>query len=129
MKVAIALIYNQENQVLITQRPLNKIQGGRWEFPGGKVESGETAVQALSRELEEEVGITEIESTCLGEVHYQYDEKTTELIVFQVNKYQGEPSCRENQLGLSWIDSDKLHEVDFPEANQEVLKLVPLGAT
>jgi 8-oxo-dGTP diphosphatase len=124
MKVAIAIIYDSNNHVLITQRPLNTLQGGRWEFPGGKVEQQETPDEALIRELQEEIGITVVENTFLGDVNYQYQEQIIQLSVFLINQYQGEPACQENQLGLRWVSCDSLHEIDFPEANREILKLI-----
>lgn len=124
MKVVIAIIVDNQNRVLITQRPLHKAQGGRWEFPGGKVEPSETPVEALSRELEEEIGIIVTQKAYLGEVNYRYGELNIQLAVFEVNQYKGEPACLENQLDLRWVSRDKLQEIDFPEANQEVLKLI-----
>ena len=124
MKVVIAIIYDNNNRILITQRPLNKAQGGCWEFPGGKIEQQETPTEALTRELQEEIGITITDNTYLGKVHYQYREQIVRLMIFQVKQYQGEPACLENQLGLRWVSPDILHEIDFPEANREVLKLI-----
>lgn len=124
MKVAIAVIHDQQDAVLITRRPLHKVQGGRWEFPGGKVEVSESPAEALHRELREEIGICIKESLYLGEVIYRYGEQEIHLTIFQVKHYTGNPQCLENQLDMQWIPLEKLHEIDFPEANQEVLKLI-----
>lgn len=126
MKVAVAVIRDEHNRVLIAQRPLHASHGGFWEFPGGKLEADETAEQALIREVKEEIGVEVMEHQLLGEVHHQYPNKAVHLIVFYVTKFLGIPSCLEQQINMKWIEKQCLTPTDFPEANHKVLELIPV---
>lgn len=125
MKVAVAIIPDHKNRILITQRPLHASHGGCWEFPGGKLEDNELPEDALIREIKEEVGLTIIEYDVLGEIKYQYPHHFVHLFVFYINKYQGTPLCLEGQLNMKWIAKSDLNSHAFPEANHEVFKLIP----
>ena len=125
IKVAVAIITNNEQQVLITQRPLNVPQGGLWEFPGGKLETGESPEHALIREIKEEIGIEVKKCTFLGEIEHQYPGKLVHLMVFHVSDFSGTASCLEGQLDLKWINKELLNPNDFPEANSPIFKLFP----
>lgn len=125
MKVAVAIIIDDQNRILITQRPLHVPHGGFWEFPGGKLEIGERAEDALIRETREEIGIEILDYHSLGVVKHQYSDKCVELIVFLVKASIGEPSCKEGQLGMKWIAKANLNPEDFPEANHAVFDLIP----
>ncbi len=126
IKVAVAIITDHEQRVLIAQRPLHVPQGGLWEFPGGKLEADESAEQALIREIREEIGLEVMQCDLLGEIEHQYPGKLVHLIVFHVSKFFGTASCREGQLGIKWIDKDLLNPKDFPEANCAIFKLLSL---
>lgn len=127
MKVAVALITDEQNRILITQRPYHVPHGGCWEFPGGKLEASELAEQALVREIREEVGLIVTKHQFLGEISHQYSDKSVQLIVFLVTEFSGTASCLEGQLNLKWCEIDSLDPQDFPEANHAIFELIPLS--
>ncbi len=124
MKVAVAIIVDKEQRILITQRPAHVPHGGYWEFPGGKLEANETAEQALTREIKEEVGLEIQNPTLVGEIHHQYPDRNVHLIIFQVTQFQGLATCREGQPQLEWASKTSLQQKKFPEANQAILDLL-----
>ncbi|RUR12804.1 8-oxo-dGTP diphosphatase MutT [Legionella sp. km772] len=123
IKVAVAIITDNEQRVLVAQRPLHVPQGGLWEFPGGKLEANESAEQALVREIKEEIGLEVKKCQLLGEINHQYPGKLVQLIVFHVSEFSGTASCLEGQLDLKWISKELLNPNDFPEANSAIFKL------
>ncbi|KTD75132.1 Mutator protein MutT [Legionella waltersii] len=124
MKVAVAVLVDNQQRILITQRPLQASHGGFWEFPGGKLEPGELAEEALIREVKEEVGIDVQEYHYLGDVHHTYPDKSVQLMVFLVMAFSGNPVCKEGQLDMKWIRFNELNPDDFPEANHAVLTMI-----
>jgi len=124
VKVAVAIIVDQFDRVLITQRPLHASHGGFWEFPGGKLETNESAIEALKREIKEEVGLQVLEYHLLDEIKYQYPDKQVELIVFYVSQFSGEPFCLEGQLNMRWAAKQELNPGDFPLANQSIIEML-----
>ena len=124
MKVAIAIIKDDQNRILITQRPLHTSHGGYWEFPGGKLEENELAEQALVREIKEEIGLDVHDYEFLGDIKYQYPNKLVHLLVFHVRSFSGTPECMEGQLNMKWVEKDQLKQYDFPQANQAVFDLI-----
>ncbi|WP_428414180.1 8-oxo-dGTP diphosphatase MutT [Legionella sp.] len=125
MKVAVAIIVDEQQRILVTQRPLHASHGGYWEFPGGKLEANELAEQALIREIKEEVGLDVLKHQFLGEVHHQYAERSVQLLIFLVTQFSGNPTCIEGQLAMKWIRQQELNPDEFPEANREVMQLIP----
>lgn len=123
MKVAVAIISNQLGQVLITQRPQQASHAGLWEFPGGKLEPGETAEAALVREIREEINLNVQHAALLGEVNHVYPKHAVTLFVFHVTEYTGVPMCCEGQMDLRWVFLHEITHYSFPEANQQVLQL------
>jgi 8-oxo-dGTP diphosphatase len=101
VEAAVAVILREDGQVLLGQRPEGKPWAGWWEFPGGKIEVGETPFHALQRELHEELGIEAIEAYPWVTRTFAYPERTVRLRFFTVRKWHGEPHGRENQQ-LSW---------------------------
>jgi 8-oxo-dGTP diphosphatase len=126
MKVAVAIITDNKQRLLIAQRPLHVPQGGLWEFPGGKLEPGESAENALIREIREEIGLEVLNSHFLGEISHQYPDKKVDLLVFHVSEFSGTPACLEGQLAIKWMDREHLNPKDFPEANCAIFKLLSL---
>ena len=126
--VAAAVIVNERNETLVSLRHDDAHQGGKWEFPGGKFESGESAEQALTRELEEELGITVQETEPFIELEYQYPEKVVRLHVLRVNAFSGVAKGVEGQM-VEWIDAATLSGLTFPDANYPILEklLAELG--
>ena len=98
---AVAVLQRSDGFVLLAERPKGKPWAGWWEFPGGKIESGESPEQALQREIQEELGI-EITAINPWIVRtFSYPEKTVKLHFFIVTQWQGEPQPVEGQA-LSW---------------------------
>ncbi|MFT6932337.1 MAG: 8-oxo-dGTP diphosphatase [Paracoccaceae bacterium] len=120
---AVALI-DKDGRVLLAQRPPGKSMAGLWEFPGGKVEVGETPEVALVRELEEELGINTWES-CLAPLTFashSYDDFHLLMPLFACRKWQGIPSAREGQM-LEWVYPKALRDYPMPAAD---IPLIPI---
>ena len=117
--VAVGVIL-RDQQVYICKRPDDKHQGGTWEFPGGKVDAGETVTQALARELAEEVGIVVNSSTPLTVISHDYGDKRVCLDVHVVDDFSGEPAGLEGQQG-KWTPMLELRPEDFPAANVAII--------
>tara|TARA_R110002072_G_scaffold295735_1_gene466891 strand:- start:103 stop:501 length:399 start_codon:yes stop_codon:yes gene_type:complete len=120
---AVALI-DVDGRVLLGQRPAGKSMAGLWEFPGGKVEDGETPEIALIRELQEELGINTWES-CLAPLSFashSYDDFHLLMPLFACRKWKGTPQSRENQA-LKWVHVRDLRTYPMPAAD---LPLIPI---
>lgn len=120
VQIAIAVIINQQNEVLISLRPNASHQGGLWEFPGGKLEFGESISDALKRELLEELDIHVLASHPFKIIRHQYADKTVVLNVHIVNGFSGEPRGAEGQ-SIQWKSIEQLETIDFPAANRSVI--------
>jgi len=118
--VVAAVIVNRSQQVLLAKRPLDRHQGGLWEFPGGKVECGEDARTALARELHEELGIVVQDARPLIKVCHAYPDKSVLLDVWRVIAFGGEPHGREGQP-IEWVSPEELPDRDFPAANRPIV--------
>lgn len=117
IRVAAGLILDNRGRILLGQRPEGKAWAGWWEFPGGKIEAGETVEQALIRELEEELGIQATQVYPWVVYVHEYPKSVVELAFCQVTAWEGEPSGRENQA-LDWVDpaAIRLEESEHPIA-------------
>lgn len=125
--VAAAAIFDQDGRLLLALRDEKQHQGGLWEFPGGKVESGEDVRTALARELHEELGI-DIDQTAthpLIQIPYHYPDKSVLLDVFRVDRFSGEAWGKEGQP-LEWIDPARLPYYPFPAANKPIVNALLL---
>jgi len=121
INVAAAVIIDAMDRTLLSLRLPDSHQGGKWEFPGGKFEPGETATEALARELLEELGIKLQQTEPFIELQYSYPEKTVNLHVLRVTEYTGTPEGLEGQQ-VEWVHADKLIGLQFPDANYPILK-------
>ena len=120
---AVALI-DADGRVLLAQRPEGKSMAGLWEFPGGKVEAGESPETALVRELEEELGIDTWES-CLAPLTFashSYESFHLLMPLFACRKWNGIPQSREGQA-LKWVRPDSLRDYPMPPAD---IPLIPI---
>jgi len=123
--IAIGVIRNNEGAVLIALRPTESHQGGLWEFPGGKVELGESVQDALVRELQEELAITPTRMTPLIQIRHDYVDKSVLLSAWEVSCFEGEPCGNEGQP-IRWVASQDLSEFEFPAANQPIITAAQL---
>lgn len=118
-KRVVAGFIEREDKVLLVKRPKNKKRGGLWEFPGGKVENGETLEQALERELKEELGLEANPVEILEKIVYSYPEEEIELILIKTY-IQGEPHLSEAQE-LIWIPLDRIDELELCPADKQLI--------
>jgi 8-oxo-dGTP diphosphatase len=120
---AVALI-DVDGRILLAQRPEGKSMAGLWEFPGGKVEQGETPEAALIRELEEELGINTW-APCLAPLTFAshaYDDFHLLMPLFACRKWEGTPRPQENQT-LKWVFAKDLRDYPMPPAD---IPLIPI---
>ncbi len=118
-------VIERNQQVLLSRRSASAHQGGKWEFPGGKLELGETPKEALARELREELGIEVVRSRPLIRILHRYDDRFVALSFFKVYAFDGMPRGLEGQR-TAWFDVDALHKLDFPAADAPVLTALML---
>ena len=123
--VAVAVILNEAGEVLLAQRPPGKVYEGYWEFPGGKVEPGETVRQALDREIDEELGVIVSEAWPWITQVFTYPHATVRLHFYRVTGWQGEPSAVEHS-GLVWQRPAAITVAPLLPANGPVLKALLL---
>jgi 8-oxo-dGTP diphosphatase len=121
--VAVGVIVDEANRILIARRAVSTHQGGLWEFPGGKVESGESVQDALARELYEELGIRIGPATPLLEIRHSYTDKAVLLDVWVVSEFSGCAQGREGQP-LAWVVPSEFDRYDFPAANVSIIEAV-----
>lgn len=127
LQVAVGVVKNAAGQILISLRDRSLHQGGLWEFPGGKIEPSETAGQALSRELKEELDITVEVASPLITVEHQYPDLAVQLHVFLVEQFSGHARGCEGQL-FKWVSVDELDQHEFPAANRPIVTAAQLPA-
>ena len=123
LHVAVGVIVDAKRNVLITRRARHAHQGGLWEFPGGKVEPGESMHAALTRELREELGIVIGRTSALLEVRHDYGDKAVLLDVHMVWEFSGEAQGLEDQP-LAWVAPRDLPAYAFPAANMPIVTAV-----
>lgn len=119
--VAVGVIENERGEILLAKRSADRHQGDRWEFPGGKVESGEDLLMALDRELWEEIGIRVLDCAPFMELCHDYPEKSVLLDIWKVTRFEGEPYGKEGQE-CRWVPLMRLHEYSFPDANSPIVQ-------
>lgn len=111
------------NRVLLSLRLKNAHQGGKWEFPGGKIEPGETGVDALRRELKEELNIDITDASEYLHISHDYSDKSVHLHVYLVSSFVGTPEGMEGQ-DVSWFSITDMLELNFPDANYPILEQI-----
>ena len=117
INVVAAVICNEDNKILIAQRNLKKSQGGLWEFPGGKIEPGETREHAIVREIKEEMNIEIEVEKYLAEKVFEYPEKTINLIALKCKIINGKITLNEHE-DAKWINKNELTNYNFAPADR-----------
>ena len=119
LQVVGAAIINDKNEVLCAQRGYGPLKG-KWEFPGGKIEKGESDAEALAREIKEELGIDVEVKDLIDENYCEYKEFNINLKVYKCSYMSGEINDTEHQ-SLKWVEGKKLLELDWAEADKPVV--------
>jgi 8-oxo-dGTP diphosphatase len=123
--VAVAVIKNPRQEVLVALRRPDSHQGGLWEFPGGKVEEGESVFTALQREIQEELDLSISAAFPFIKISHDYGDKRVLLDVWQVTEFGGTAIGREGQQ-IQWLPPVDMQEQDFPAANRRIIDLLKL---
>ena len=123
LHVVVGILTNSAGQVFIQQRRAGTPKAGMWEFPGGKLERGEQPVDALRRELSEELGITVTEQHPLTVVTHDYDHALVYLDTFIVTAYRGDVSGREGQL-IAWTSIEQISEFNILPAVPPIVEAI-----
>ena len=119
--VVAAALFDRAGRVLIAQRPAGKPLAGRWEFPGGKVDPGEGELDALVRELREELGVEVVAARPFMRLTHAYQERDVELSLWIVERFAGEPRSLDAQA-LKWLAPAELGSEDILEADQPFIE-------
>jgi 8-oxo-dGTP diphosphatase len=129
IRVVAGALFDAHGRVLIAQRPPGSHMAGRWEFPGGKIDAGETELQALGRELAEELGVRLLGAEHMLELTHDYPERRVILSMWTVTGYEGAPSSLDGQA-LKWVSPVELAGEDLLEADRPIVSaLVARAAT
>ncbi|RUS96226.1 hypothetical protein DSM106972_087680 [Dulcicalothrix desertica PCC 7102] len=118
--IGVAVIENNSGQILIDRRRPEGVMGGLWEFPGGKMEPGETVTECIEREIKEELGINIEVGELLIIIEHTYTHLKVTLIVHMSKHVSGVPQpieCDE----VRWVHLDELSQFEFPEANTQII--------
>lgn len=121
IQVAAGIIRNEFGQIYLTQRLEGQDFAQALEFPGGKVDAGETPEEALKRELEEEIGIHILSAFPYESFRFDYPTKVIEFFFYLVEEWVGEAFGREGQEGF-WVAQADLDESEFPPANSRLIQ-------
>ena len=119
LAVTAAIIF-RHGRLLITRRRLGDHQGGLWEFPGGKIEPGETPEQCLRRELREELGVDARVGDRFAEITHDYPDRRVHLQFFRCEIAGGEPTPLQC-AALAWVTREELDRYEFPPADAALL--------
>ena len=125
MLVAAAALVDADGRVLLAQRPPGKSMAGLWEFPGGKVNTGETPEAALIRELTEELGV-DVAASCLAPftfASYSYPDFHLLMPLYVCRKWSGTPVAREGQQ-LAWVRPARLGDYPMPPADKPLVAML-----
>ena len=119
--IALVAAFNSDRQILLLERPDGVHQGGFWSFPGGKVDEGETPLDAAVREFREETGLTGKRWRHLGKASHSYDDRKLHFLFFVC--FCSDTSSLNGESPHAWAALDDLHGYPMPEANN---KLIPM---
>lgn len=125
LAVVAAALVDAEGRVLVTQRPEGKADAGLWEFPGGKIDAGETPEAAIIRELQEELGVS-VEAACLAPATFAsrpVRDRQLLLLLYVVRKWRGTPQPIE-AAGLRWMRANQLFSLPMPLVDRDLIGLL-----
>jgi mutator protein MutT len=120
--VVVAAVIERDDAFLLTLRQTGTHLAGHWEFPGGKVDHSETHIEALRRELLEELDIVAQVGELVHTVTHAYPEKTVELHFYRC-EFEGVPKPMMGQ-GMRWLRRDELAALPFPEADRDLVRIL-----
>ena len=123
INVVAGIIYRDDGKFLIAQRNLNKNQGGLWEFPGGKLEPGETCEEALAREIREEMAADIEVLECVGENIHHYPEKDIRLMFYKAKLLSDDVTLLEHE-DCRWITIEEKDDFEFAGADVKVFEMI-----
>ena len=117
----VAALIRGGERVLLCRRPEGKAQGGKWEFPGGKIEPGETGEAALQRECREELDVTLEVGSVLADVRQDYPERSVHLTLYEARIASGAPRRLEHS-DIRWVEPERLEEYDLCPADARLIR-------
>ena len=120
--VAAAALIDADGRVLLAKRPTGKNLAGLWEFPGGKIETSETPIDTLIRELNEELGVN-TEASCFAPLSfstYSYEDFDLILLLYICRRWQGTPAPKENNP-ITWVKPNRLGDYEMPKADAPLI--------
>lgn len=123
INVVAGILRDRDNRILIARRNPDKTQGGKWEFPGGKVEMGELPAEALERELNEEFGIQTKTIKYLGRNEHQYEEVLVNLIAYESKLLSGELRLTDHDE-IAWVRVNELIKYDLAPADIPLIRSI-----
>ncbi len=123
VRVVIGLIHRKNQLFFIAKRPPHVVMPGFWEFPGGKMEVGESQLQALTREFQEEVGIDITDASYLTSFTHLLADRELELHLWQIHHYNG-TACGNEGQDVLWVEFDQLASFDFIPSNVHLLNFI-----
>ena len=123
--IAVGII-NADNQYLVAKRLSTSDHAGLWEFPGGKVELGESVYDALCRELKEEINCDVLAATPFLQVSYDYEKYSVLLDTWRIEKFSGDLYGAEGQE-IAWVGFEKLIQLPVPRANKKIIDALNSG--
>lgn len=127
IRVVAGILINPKGQILVALRPTHAPQGGLWEFPGGKLEFNETPLEALRRELCEEIDIQVTAASLFSTAEHTYENKRVILEAWRVHEFIGQPIGKEGQQ-IEWIFLSELNQRPFPPANHLMIESLVEGS-
>lgn len=122
-QIGVAVIWNQSRQVLIDKRKAGGAMGGLWEFPGGKIEAGETVADCIQREIREELAIEIAVGEHLISIEHTYPLFHLTLIVHNCQHISGTPQPIESDQ-IRWVEVGELNLYEFPAANVAIINAI-----
>ena len=126
-RIGVGIIHNGEGKILIDRRLKKGEMGGLWEFPGGKVEPGETILECIKRELKEELDIEVTVEELLLTIKHDYPKFQVTLYVHRCQYISGIPKAIESEE-IRWVTLTELNQYTFPEANYQIIDLLQKSA-